>query len=94
MSRKFNANYAFVFYDINEKRVNKVFKVCKKYLEHYQYSVFRGPITPSNIRALKNEIQNIINPEEDRVSFILMMNDKAFGEIELGRKKADDDLFL
>ena len=91
---KFNANYAFVFYDVNEKRVNKVFKACKKCLEHYQYSVFRGNITPSNIRALKNELQKIIDTEEDRVSFILMMNEKSFGEIELGRKNSEEDLFL
>ena len=94
MNKNFNANYAFVFYDINEKRVSKVFKACKKYLEHYQYSVFRGHITPSNIRALKNELQKIIDPEEDRVSFILMMNENAFREMEQGRKKTEDDLFL
>ena len=38
MSKNINYNYAFVFYDVNEKRVNKVFKVCKKYLSHYQKS--------------------------------------------------------
>ena len=43
----FNYNYAFLFYDANEKRVQKIFKVYKKYLSHYQYSVFRGSITPS-----------------------------------------------
>ena len=29
--RKISYNYAFVFYDVNEKRVQKVFKICKKY---------------------------------------------------------------
>ena len=24
-----NYNYAFLFYDVNERRVQKVFKVCK-----------------------------------------------------------------
>lgn len=94
MQKKFNANYVFVFYDVSEKRVNKVFKVCKKYLEHYQYSVFRGTITPSKIMALKNELQKIIDIEEDRISFILMMNEQSFGEIELGRKNAAENLFL
>ena len=28
--RKISYNYAFVFYDVNEKRVQKVFKICKK----------------------------------------------------------------
>lgn len=42
MAKKINYNYAFVFYDVGEKRVQKVFKVCKKYLSHFQKSVFRG----------------------------------------------------
>ena len=38
MQKKINYNYAFVFYDVGEKRVQKVFKVCKKYLSHFQKS--------------------------------------------------------
>ena len=56
-------NYVYVIYDINETRVNKVFKICKKYLEHYQNSVFRGEISESNILKLKNEINKIINKD-------------------------------
>ena len=54
--KKYNYNYAIVFYDIKEKRVQKVFKICKKYLSHYQYSVFRGEITPSKLMLLKNDL--------------------------------------
>ena len=53
--KKYNYNYAIVFYDIKEKRVQKVFKICKKYLSHYQYSVFRGDITPSKLISLKRD---------------------------------------
>lgn len=52
-----NYNYAFLFYDVNERRVQKVFKVCKKYLSHFQYSVFRGDITPSKLIRLENEFE-------------------------------------
>jgi len=55
-----NYNYAFLFYDVNEKRVQKVFKICKKYLSHFQYSVFRGEITPSNMILLSNELKKVI----------------------------------
>ena len=41
---KLKYNYIYLIYDIKEERVNKVFKVCKKYLEHYQNSVFREEI--------------------------------------------------
>ncbi len=65
--KKINYNYAFVFYDVNEKRVQKVFKVCKKYLSHFQFSVFRGDITPSKLIELENELQKVIDAEEDLV---------------------------
>ena len=48
-----NYNYAFVFYDVGEKRVQKVFKVCKKYLSHFQKSVFRGEMTPSKLITVR-----------------------------------------
>ena len=64
-----NYNYVFLFYDVGEKRVNKVFKVCKKYLNHHQNSVFRGEISPSKIIALKREIKKIIKKEEIIVLF-------------------------
>ena len=35
MKKELNYNYAFLFYDVGEKRVPKVFKICKKYLAHY-----------------------------------------------------------
>ena len=34
MKKQLNYNYAFLFYDVGEKRVQKVFKICKKYLSH------------------------------------------------------------
>ena len=52
-----NHNYVIVCYDIGEKRVNKIFKICKKYLPHYQYSIFKGPITPSKLILLKKELK-------------------------------------
>jgi len=83
-NKDYNYNYAFVFYDVGEKRVNKVFKICKKYFKHHQKSVFRGHITPSNIIKLKAEIKGIIEAEEDFVTIIKLLNDKSFDEETLG----------
>ena len=70
-----NYNYAFLFYDVNERRVQKVFKVCKKYLSHFQYSVFRGDITPSKLIRLENDLKKVINEQEDFVCIIKLKND-------------------
>ena len=95
MSRNYNYNYAFVFYDVGEKRVQKVFKVCKKYFIHHQKSVFRGNITPSNLIKMRKEIQRIIEPDEDFVTIIKLMSDSYFDEETLGTNKKDGtSLFL
>lgn len=96
MTKKFNYNYAFLFYDINEKRVNKVFKVCKKYLSHYQKSVFRGEITPSKLISLRKDLKNIIDKNEDFICIIKLMNDKVFEEEVIGTQlyNTGEDLII
>lgn len=81
-----NYNYAFVFYDVNEKRVQKVFKICKRYLSHFQFSVFRGDVTPSKLIELENELNKIIDKNEDFVCIIKLLNDNVFGEDILGKQ--------
>lgn len=96
MSKNINYNYAFLFYDVNEKRVNKVFKVCKKYLSHFQYSVFRGEITPANIILLKKDLKKIINEDEDFICIIKLINNNLYGEDILGKKNNNtgEDLII
>lgn len=79
-----NYNYVFLFYDVNEKRVNKVFKVCKKYLSHFQKSVFRGELSPSKLMSLKKDLKNIVNEDEDFICIIKLMNENVFGEEIIG----------
>jgi CRISPR-associated protein Cas2 len=95
LNKNFNCNYAFVFYDINEKRVHKVFKACKKYFHHHQNSVFRGPITPSLLLKLEGELKKIIVEKEDYVTIIKLINGECFDEETLGRKDTtSEDLIL
>ena len=84
MKKELNYNYAFLFYDVGEKRVQKVFKICKKYLSHFQKSVFRGDMTPSKFIQLRKELKQIIDEDEDFICIIKLMNDNVFGEEILG----------
>jgi len=63
-------------------------------LSHYQKSVFRGKITPSNIIKLKNELDKIIKPKEDFISIIKMISDGVFEEDILGEKPAESDSLI
>ncbi|MEQ8198298.1 MAG: CRISPR-associated endonuclease Cas2 [Clostridiaceae bacterium] len=84
MTSSLNYNYAFLFYDIKEYRVNNVFKICKKYFKHHQKSVFRGNITPSNLIKLKSELKKVIDENEDFISIIKIMNEQSYDEETLG----------
>ncbi len=96
MVKKINYNYVFVFYDVKEKRVNKVFKICKKYLSHFQKSVFRGEMTPSKLIMFKNDLNKVIDDEQDFICIIKLMNNSVFGEEILGSKNNDtgEDLII
>ena len=59
--------YIVLVYDVNIKRVNKVKKICLRYLSHIQNSVFEGYITVSKINRLKNDLKQIINAKEDSI---------------------------
>lgn len=96
MVKKINYNYVFVFYDVKEKRVNKVFKICKKYISHFQKSVFRGEMTPSKLIMFKNDLNKVIDDEQDFICIIKLMNNSVFGEEILGSKNNDtgEDLII
>ncbi|CAA6826311.1 MAG: CRISPR-associated protein Cas2 [uncultured Sulfurovum sp.] len=102
MSRNYNYNYAFVFYDIadiesdaGKYRVSKVFKICKKYFKHHQKSVFRGNITPANLIRFRDEIEKNIDEKLDFVSIVKLQNKSVFHEEILGSNKMDSEsLFL
>lgn len=90
-----NFNYIFLFYDVSEKRVNRVFKICKKYLVHHQRSVFRGEISPSNFIKLRKELKDIIDKKEDYISFIKFISNNYFDEETIGTSwKEDKDMFI
>ena len=70
--------------------MQKVFKVCKKYLSHFQKSVFRGEMSPSKLIRLKTDLNKVLNKEEDFVCIIKLMNDSVFGEEVLGNGGEDN----
>jgi len=59
-------------YDVNVKRVNKVLKIGRKYLNWIQNSVLEGEITIAKYEKLKMELIDIINKDEDSVIFYIL----------------------
>jgi len=94
MNKNVNYNYAFVLYDIDEKRVHKVFKVCKKYFKHHQKSIFRGNITPSNIIKLREELKMVIKEDEDFITILKLVSKADFEEETIGTNKKQSESII
>lgn len=57
-----------------------MFKICKKYLNHHQNSVFRGAITPSNIIKIETELSKVIDKSYDFINIIKLYGTYNFEE--------------
>jgi len=53
--------FVILYYDVAEKRCNKMLKLCRQFLVWVQNSVFEGEITKAGLEKLKIEIEKIIN---------------------------------
>jgi CRISPR-associated protein Cas2 len=54
-------------YDIGEKRVQKIHKLLKRYLNWVQNSVFEGELTEGKFEDMKIKLRKILNCEEDSI---------------------------
>jgi len=79
--------YLITVYDVNEKRVNKVLKVCRKYLNWIQNSVLEGEITKAKFERLKSEIAKVIDEKEDSIVFYILRDTKYSKREILGQDK-------
>ena len=64
--------FVLMVYDVEVKRVMKVLKIGRKYLNHIQNSVLEGELTPAQYKKLKHEVGEAINPERDSVRFYVL----------------------
>ena len=64
--------FVILAYDINQKRVGKVLRICRKYLVHVQKSVFEGKLTEGQLNKLKKELGRIIDPSVDSICIYCM----------------------
>lgn len=76
--------YVVLVYDVRKKRVQKVMKICRKYLNHLQNSVFEGNITEAKLTKLKDEIKNVIDVKTDSVCVFRMGSTKYVSKEQIG----------
>ena len=86
--------YVILVYDIRERRVGKMLKLCRQYLNWIQNRVFEGEITEVKLKELQHLAKGIMKVEEDSL-IVFKSRDARWLEKEiLGKEKNELDTFL
>ncbi|MBX3253229.1 MAG: CRISPR-associated endonuclease Cas2 [Chitinophagaceae bacterium] len=86
--------YVILVYDIGEKRVGKMLKLCRQYLNWIQNSVFEGDITEVKLKELQYKAKEIMNIEEDSLIVFKSRDAKWLEKEIVGKEKNELDTFL
>lgn len=86
--------YCILVYDIGEKRVAKMLKLCRQYLNWIQNSVFEGEISDVKLKELKLKAKKVMNEEHDSIIIFKSRNIKWLEKEVIGAEKNELDQFL
>ena len=78
-------------YDVGEKRVQKVHKLLKRYLNWVQNSVFEGELTDGKFEAMKIELKKRMHQDEDSMIIYTLGSLKYSGREIIGIEKNTTD---
>jgi CRISPR-associated protein Cas2 len=85
--------YIILVYDVDEKRVNKIHNICRKYLKWKQRSVFEGDISLGKYNILKMELSSVLR-EDDYVIIYILKSEKDFKREILGNIEDEYDYVI
>ena len=86
--------YVIVVYDVGEKRVGKMLKLCRRYLHWIQNSVFEGEITEVKLRELLHRAREIMTLQEDSLIVFSSREARWLEKEIVGKEKNNLDTFL
>ncbi len=86
--------YIIAVYDIGEKRVVKMLKLCRQYLNWIQNSVFEGEITEVKLKELQSKAKQIMKLETDSLIIFKSREQKWLEKEIIGDEKNKLEMFL
>lgn len=86
--------YVILVYDCGEKRVGKMLKLCRRYLNWVQNSVFEGELTEVKLKELKYEAEQIMDETEDSIIIFSSRQQYWLDKEVIGQKNVEIDNFL
>ena len=86
--------YVILVYDMGEKRVAKMLKLCHKYLNWIQNSVFEGEISEVRLKELILRAEEIMDLETDSLIIFSSRTQKFLDKQIIGKERSSIDNFL
>ena len=86
--------YVIAVYDIGQKRVGKMLKLCRRYLNWIQNSVFEGEITEVKLKELVLRAESIMKKDYDSLIIFKSRNEQWLDKQIVGKEKNKLDIFL
>jgi CRISPR-associated protein Cas2 len=86
--------YVILVYDMGEKRVGKMLKLCRRYLNWIQNSVFEGEITEVKMKELTHKMKEIMDENYDSVITFTSRDEVYLKKQIIGLEKASTDVFI
>ena len=86
--------YVILMYEVGEKRVGKMLKLCRRYLSWIQNSVFEGEITEVKLRELIIHAKNVMDEEVDSLIVFKSRDERWLEKQIVGREKSSLDQVL
>lgn len=86
--------YIVLVYDMDQKRVGKMLKLCRQYLNWIQNSVFEGAITEVKLKELIKQAKLIMNEELDSLIIFKSRTEHWLEKEVIGKEKNTLDNLL
>lgn len=86
--------YIILVYDMGEKRVGKMLKLCRKYLNWIQNSVFEGEISEVKLKELTLKAEKLMKKEEDSLIIFSIRTEKSLEKQIIGKERCSTENFL
>lgn len=86
--------YVIAVYDVNVKRVAKMLKLSRRYLNWIQNSVFEGDISPAKLNEYKLKARKILNEDEDSLIIFQSRHEDWLEKEIIGIDKNPLDIIL
>ena len=86
--------YVILVYDMDQKRVGKMLKLCRQYLNWIQNSVFEGTITEVKLKELLTKARSVMDEERDSLIIFKSRESRWLEKEVIGKEKNELDNLL